>query len=157
MKRLLLLGLTISAIGCAATPVQAPAGSLRPLTFANVRSYFSDTLKFRPTEVQKRCVIFYEGEWVSPQVYNYCVIIVEASDEDLQLTFYITDDQEMNWVNEFLDSPFFTRSETVNLYRLLHREKHARGERVGRFRVDLSHWQPKHAEIIVVSFTPMPR
>ena len=154
MKRLFLLGLTIAAAGCAAVPVAAP-DTERPLTFANVRAYFSDTLKFRPTEVQKRCVIFYEGEWVSPQVYNYCVIILENSDDDLQITFYITDDQEMNWVNEFLDSPFFTPNETENLYRLLHREKHARGERVGRFGVDLSHWEPKHAQIIVVSFTPV--
>lgn len=61
MKRLFLLGLTIAATGCAAVPVAAPETE-RPLTFANVRAYFSDTLKFRPTEVQKRCVIFYEGE-----------------------------------------------------------------------------------------------
>ncbi len=111
MKRLFLFGLTIAAVGCAARPVAAPETG-RALTFANVRSYFSDTLKFRPTEVQERCVIFYEGEWVSPQVYNYCVIILENSDEDLQLTFYLTDDREMNWVTEFLDSPFFTRHET---------------------------------------------
>ncbi len=149
------LGLALLAFGCASPPVSAPAGAPRPLTFTNVRSYFSDTLRFRPTEVQKRCVIFYEGEWINPKLYNYCVIIVENSDEDLQVTFYITDDQEMNWVNEFLDSPFFTQQETENLYRLLYREKHARGERIGRFRVDLNHWEPKHAEIVVVSFTPV--
>jgi hypothetical protein len=151
-KAFFFFGLTIFFLGAApATPAEAP----RPLTFANVRSYFSDTLGFRPTEVQKRCVIFYEGEWVSAKVYNYCVIIVENSDEDLQVTFYITDDQEMNWVNEFLQSPFFTRNETENLYRLLHRERHARAEQVGRFRVDLRHWEPRHAEIIVLSFTPL--
>ena len=68
---------------------QAP----RPLTFANVRSFFSDTLRIRPTEVQKRCAIFYEGEWQNANTYNYCVIIVENSDEDLQVTFYLTDDR----------------------------------------------------------------
>lgn len=149
------LGPILLLLGCAAPPVSAPAGPPRPLSFAHVRSYFSDTLKFRPTEVQERCVIFYEGEWTSRERYNYCVIIVENSDEDLQITFYLTDDREMNWVHEFLDSPFFTRNETENLYRLLYREKHARGERVGRFRVDLSHWEPRHAQIIVVSFTPV--
>ncbi len=101
------------------------------------------------------CVIFYEGEWANANIYNYCVIIVENSDEDLQVTFYITDDREMNWVNEFLESSFFTRGESESLYRLLHREEHARGEKVGRFRVDLSHWEPRHAEIIVLSFTPL--
>jgi hypothetical protein len=105
--------------------------------------------------VQKRCAIFYEGEWTNPNVYNYCVIIVENSDADLQATFYITDDREMHWVNEFLDSEFFTRDEAQNLYRLLNRKKHARGEKVGRFRVDLSHWEPRHAEIIVLSFTSL--
>ena len=158
MKPPLRLGLTILALGAAAmtlgsTTAEAP----RPLTFANVRSFFSDTLRIRPTEVQKRCVIFYEGEWQNANTYNYCVIIVENSDEDLQLTFYLTDDREMNWVNEFLDSPFFTRSETENLFRLLNQKSHARDERVGRFRVDVSHWEPRHAEIIVFSFTPVQR
>ncbi len=37
-------------------------------------------------------------------------------DEDLQVTFYLTDDREMNRVNEFLDSKFFTRGETEDLY-----------------------------------------
>ncbi len=109
----------------------------RPLTFDNVRSFFSDTLRIRPTEVQKRCLIFYEGEWQNPKTYNYCVIIVENSDEDLQVTYYLTDDREMNWVNEFLDSPFFTRSETENLFRLLNQKRHVRAERIGRFRVDV--------------------
>ncbi len=152
MKRLALLWLTTLAFVPA---LPAASSEQRPLTFSNVRAFFSDTLRIRPTEVQKRCVIFYEGEWVNTQTYNYCVIIVENSDEDLQVTFYITDDREMNWVNEFIDGPFFTRSETESLFRLLYREKHARGERVGRFRVDVSHWEPRHAEIIVLSFTPI--
>lgn len=158
MKPPRLLGLTILALGVAtvtsgSTVVEAP----RPLTFGNVRSFFSDTLRIRPTEVQKRCAIFYEGEWANANTYNYCVIIVENSDEDLQITFYLTDDREMNWVNEFLDSPFFTRSETENLFRLLNQKGQARKERVGRFRVDASHWEPRHAEIIVFSFTPIRR
>jgi hypothetical protein len=149
--------LALAAGALAETPakswVQRPQPS--PLTFKNVISFFSDTLRFRPTEVQKRCVIFYEGEWKSANTYNYCVIIVENSDEDLQVTYYITDDSEMNWVTEFLDSPFFTRGETENLFRLLHQKRPVRDERVGRFRVDVSHWEPRHAEIIVLSFTPL--
>ena len=152
------LCLTILALGVATMAsgsilAQAP----RPLSFANVRSFFSDTLRLRPTEVQRRCVIFYEGEWRNANTYNYCVIIVENSDEDLQVTFYLTDDREMNWVNEFLDSPFFTRGETEQLFRLLNQERSARAEKIGRFRVDVSHWEPRHAEIIVFSFTPVRR
>jgi len=148
------IALTMFALLVAPLLARSPAEP-SALTFGNVRHFFSDTLHLRPTEVQKRCVIFYEGEWVNADVYNYCVIIVENSDEDLQITFYLTDDREMNWVNEFIESQFFTRSETENLYRLLHREKNARGEKVGRFRVDLSHWEPRHAEIIVLSFTSL--
>jgi erythromycin esterase-like protein len=33
--------------------------------------------------------------------------MVENSDEDIQVTFYLTDADEMNWVTEFLDSQFF--------------------------------------------------
>jgi len=150
MKRHGLIALTMLAL---ALPLHARSPA--PLTFGNVRHFFADTLHIRPTEVQKRCVIFYEGEWISPNVYNYCVIIVENSDEDLQVTFYIPNDREMNWVNEFLEGEFFTRAESENLYRLLNRGKHARGEKVGRFRVDLSHWEPRHAEIIVLSFTSL--
>ncbi len=136
----------------AAPPVTSR--ELRPLTLRNVSGFFSHTLGLRPTEIQKRCVIFYEGEWKNARDYDYCVIIVENSDEDLQVTFYLTDDREMNWVNEFLDSPFFTVGETENLFRLLHRKRPVRSEQVGRFRVDASHWAPRHAEIIVFSFTP---
>jgi len=158
VKRQALLGLTMLTLGL----VSISSGSImaeapRPLTFANVRSFFSSTLHIRPTEVQKRCAIFFEGEWQNANTYNYCVIIVENSDEDLQITFYLTDDREMNWVNEFLDSPFFTRNETENLFRLLHQKRHVRDERVDRFRVDVSHWEPRHAEIIVFSFTPVRR
>lgn len=125
----------------------------KPLTFENVRRFFSDTLRIRPKEVQKRCALFYEGEWKDANTYHYCVIIVENSDEDLQVTFYITDDREMNWVNEFLDGPFFNRKETEQLFGLLHAKTHVRGQKIGRYRVDVSHWEPRHAEIIVFSFT----
>jgi hypothetical protein len=40
--------------------------------------------------------------------------MVENSDEDVQVTFYLTDAHEMNWVTEFLDSAFFNRTETEN-------------------------------------------
>ncbi len=80
--------------------------SAMPLTFANAVSFFK-AAKFRATEVQPRCVIFFEGEWKSANVYNYGVIMVENSDEDIQVTFYLTDAHEMNWVTEFLDSQFF--------------------------------------------------
>src|SRR6266545_3875571 len=30
-----------------------------------------------------------------------------------------------------------------------------RGEKIGRFRVDFHRWQPRHAEILVFSFTPL--
>lgn len=116
------LGLTILALGATITSGSTVADAPRPLTFANVRSFFSHTLRIRPTEVQRRCLIFYEGEWQNANTYDYCVIIVENSDEDLQITYYLTDDREMNWVNEFLDSPFFTRSETENLFRLLNQK-----------------------------------
>lgn len=157
MKRFFFALTTLALPACAllATPSAARAAAIAPtpLTFANVRHFFADTVHIRPTEVQERCVIFYEGEWVSAKVYNYCVIIVENSDADLQVTFYITDDREMNWVHEFVDSEFFTRGETENLYRLLNRKKHVRGEKIGRLRVDVSHWEPRHAEIIVLSLT----
>jgi len=29
-----------------------------------------------------------------------------------------------------------------------------RGQNVGCFRVDFHHWQPRHAELLVFSFTP---
>jgi len=145
--------LTTGALAGSKAPRPAP----RPLTFENVTSFFSDTLHIRPTEVQKRCVIFYEGEWKNAKTYNYCVILVENSDEDLQVTYYITDDREMNWVTELIDSPFFTRGETENLFQLLYQKRNARGEKVDRFRVDVSRWTPRHAEIIVLSFTPLRR
>lgn len=125
-----------------------------PLTFANTVSYFKSA-KFRATEVQPRCAIFFEGEWKSANLYDYCVIMVENSDQDIQITFYLTDAHEMNWVTEFLDSQFFSRSETEKLFQLMNARSDVRGQNIGRFRVDFHHWQPRHAQLLVFSFTPL--
>lgn len=125
-----------------------------PLTFANAVAFFK-AAKFRATEVQPRCAIFFEGEWKSANVYNYGVIMVENSDEDIQVTFYLTDAHEMNWVTEFLDSQFFNRNETEKLFQLMNARSDVRGQNVGRFRVDFHHWQPRHAQLLVFSFTPI--
>jgi hypothetical protein len=130
-----------------------PAG-ITPFNYANVVS-FPKSAELRVTEVQKRCTIFFEGQWRSADVYDYCLIIVENSDEDVQVTFYLTDAHEMNWVTEFLDGPFFTRSETKRLFSLVNSERDIRGEKVERFRVDFHRLQPRHAEILVFSFTPL--
>jgi len=142
------------AFGAERTKSARPSPTKQPLTYANVVSYFKSA-QLRPTEVQKRCTIFFEGEWKSANIYNYCVIMVENSDQDIQITFYLTDANEMNWVTEFLDGPFFVRDETERLFDLVNADRNVRGERVGRFRVDFHHWQPKHAEILVFSFTPL--
>ena len=138
-------------------PVAAPANQrqrlTQPLTFENVVSFFKQA-NLRPTEVQKRCVIFFEGEWKSADIYNYGVILVENSDEDIQVTFYLTDAHEMNWVTEFLDAPFFVRAETKNLFGLINSSDEVRAKKVGRFRVDFHRWEPRHAQILVFSFTP---
>jgi hypothetical protein len=132
----------------------APAAkSATPLTFANAVSFFK-AAKLRATEVQPRCAIFFEGEWKNSNLYDYGVIIVENSDEDIQVTFYLTDAHEMNWVTEFLDSQFFNPSETEKLFQMMNAGNDVRGQNVGRFRVDFHHWQPRHAELLVFSFTP---
>jgi hypothetical protein len=100
-----------------------------------------------------RVAIFFEGEWKNSDIYDYCVVMVENSGEDIQVTFYLTDAHEMNWVTEFLDSLFFSRTETENLFQLMNSQNDVRGQNVGRFRVDFHHWQPKHADILVFSST----
>jgi hypothetical protein len=127
---------------------------VQPLTYANVVSHFK-AAHLRTTEVQKRCTIFFEGEWKNRDVYNYGLIVVENSDEDVQVTFYLTDAHEMNWVTEFLDAPFFTQSETQALFDLMNSGHEKQDERIGRFRrVDFHHWKPRHADIFVFSLTP---
>jgi hypothetical protein len=130
--------------------------TLRPLTYANVVSFFKEA-RLRATEVQKRCTVFFEGEWKNADIYNYCLIIVENSDEDIQVTFYVTDAHEMNWVSEFVDAPFFPQGETRKLFGLINSGRDVRGEKVGRFRVDFHRWEPRHAQILVFSFTPTQR
>lgn len=143
-----------SPIAPTAPAAKATNAAMTPLTYANVVPFFK-AAKFRATEVQPRCTIFFEGEWKSANVYDYCVIMVENSDEDVQVTFYLTDAHEMNWVTEFLDSGLFNRTETEKLFRLMTSNKDVRAQNVGRFRVDFHHWQPRHAEIFVFSFTPV--
>lgn len=146
------------------TSVQAPAAarekptprsaSRQAFSYSNIVAHFKRA-GFRATEAQPRCTILFEGEWRSREVYNYCLIVVENSDEDVQVTFYLTDAHEMNWVTEFLDAPFFTPAETQALFALMNRTRDTRNRRIGRFRVDYHYWEPKHAEILVFSFTPL--
>jgi hypothetical protein len=136
------------------TTSQSKAANVQPLTYANVVSQVK-AAGLRATEVQKRCTIFFEGEWKNANVYDYCFIMVENSDEDIQVTFYLTDAHEMNWVTEFLDAPFFARGETEKLFGLINSEHDVRGQKIGRFRVDFHRWEPRHAQIIVFSFTPI--
>jgi hypothetical protein len=148
--------LTATFVASGAPAARSNTAAPTPLTFVNAVSFFK-AAKFRATEVQPRCAIFYEGEWKSANLYDYCVIMVEKSDEDIQVTFYLTDAHEMNWVTEFLDSRFFSRSETDKLFQLMNSRNDVRGQSVGRFRVDFHHWQPRHAELLVFSFTPIRR
>ena len=126
------------------------------LTYASVVSHFKNA-GLRTTEVQKRCTIFFEGEWKNANVYNYALIIVENSDEDVQVTFYLTDAHEMNWLTEFLDAPFFTRNETEKMFEIVNSHRPKQTGNVGRYRVESHHWEPKHAEIFVLSFTSRQR
>ena len=77
--------------------------------------------------------------------------MVENSDQDVQVTFYLSDAHEMNWVTKFLDSPFFSRDETESLFRLMNTHHDVRRQNVGRFRVDFRHWQPRHAVILTAT------
>jgi hypothetical protein len=142
----------------AVQPVKAKpkpqTASRQPFTYGNVVTHFK-AAGLRTTEVQKRCTIFFEGKWKNANTYDYCVIMLENSDEDVQVTFYLTDAHEMNWLTEFLDAPFFSQSETQKLFGLMNSERDGRGDKVGRFRVDFHRWQPRHAEILVFSFTPL--
>src|SRR5437773_1337772 len=144
--------LTLIAFLAASTLLAAPikqkeaASNVKSLAFENVVSFFKQA-HLRPTEVQKRCTIFFEGEWKNANIYSYCVILVENSDEDIQVTFYLTDAHEMNWVSEFLDAPFLAQVETEKLFGLINSGHDVRGEKIGRFRVDFHRWQPRHAQI----------
>jgi hypothetical protein len=148
---LLLFSLNTPAFAAERKGAAQPA---KQLTYANVVSFFKSA-HLHPTEVQKRCTIFFEGEWKEANIYNYCVIMVENSDEDIQVTFYLTDAHEMNWVTEFVDGPFFASDETKKLFGLINSGDETRGKSIGRFRVDFHHWQPRHAEIFVFSLTPI--
>jgi hypothetical protein len=143
-----------SFVAAGAPAARSNTSGTTSLTFANAVAFFK-AAKFRATEVQPRCAIFFEGEWKNSNVYNYCVIMIENSDQDIQVTFYLTDAHEMNWVTEFLDSQFFNRSETEKLFQLMNARSDVRGQNVGRFRVDFHHWQPRHAQLLVFSFTPL--
>lgn len=148
------LGGALAAPSAKSIPRKKSDANVQPLTYANVIAHFK-AAELKAIEVQKRCTIFFEGEWKSAGIYDYAVIVVENSDQDIQVTFYLTDAHEMNWITEFLDAPFFARGETDKLFDLMNSDRDRRDEQVGRFRVDFHHWKPRHAEIIVFSFTPV--
>jgi hypothetical protein len=157
MRNWIISILTAIALAGSSPPAEsakrkADAATIQPLTYPSVVAFFKEA-RLRPTEVQKRCTLFFEGEWKNPNIYSYCLIMVENSDEDIQVTFYLTDAHEMNWVTEFVDAPFFAQTETQKLFELINSGHSVRGEKLGRFRVDFHKWEPRHAQILVFSFT----
>ena len=124
---MVLVGVLLVGQSASSRPVPA---KVQRLTYENVVSHFKDA-GLRATEVQKRCTVFFEGEWKNADVYNYCLIIVENSDEDIQVTFYLTDAHEMNWVTEFLDAPFFAQAETKSFSVLSIPGVMSRGKKLG--------------------------
>jgi hypothetical protein len=68
-----------SLVASGAAAAQSANAATTPLTYANAVSFFKEA-RFRATEVQPRCTIFFEGEWKNKNVYDYCVIMVENSD-----------------------------------------------------------------------------
>jgi hypothetical protein len=60
----------------------ARSATTQPFTYANVVSSFKEA-RLHATEVQPRCTIFFEGEWKNANIYNYCVIMIENSDQDI--------------------------------------------------------------------------
>ena len=154
--------LLLSAVLCGASPTPvaqaqrtttAKSTSTEQLNYQNVVSFFRESLKERPLKVHQRCAVFFEGEYTSSNIYSHSVIIIENSDEDLEITFYISDDRGMFWISEFIDSAFFNSRETQSLFQLLHQTGGDRTVRVGRFRLELTRAEPHHAKIIVFSFT----
>ena len=140
-----------SAVAAEPEKRKAERQNVQPLTYANVVSHFREA-GLRTIQVQKRCAVFFEGEFKSKNIYDYCLIVVENSDEDIQVTFYLTSGHEMNWVTEFLDAPFFAPTETQKLFGLINSRPDVRKEKIGRFLFDFHKWQPRHAQILVFSF-----
>lgn len=127
------------------------------MTFANAITFFQNSLRHQPVRVNKRCAVFYEGEWESGNIYRHSVIVVENADEDVEITVMTTDDSGVQWLREFIDSPMFEARETEQLFQLLQRGPGTHRAKVGRYRVEVDHWKPKHHLIIVFSFTPNAR
>lgn len=152
----LVLALTFFTSNACAAPPKSTArpAALRPLTFANVVAFFQEALGHPALKTDARIALFAEGEWANPNVYNHSVIFVENADEDVEITFIMSGDEGMNWVNEFFDSAFFTRSETESFFQLLNNGTGKRRAKLGRFAVEFSRWQPHHHEIVVLSLTP---
>jgi hypothetical protein len=151
---LLALALMIApSLGAFATP-SAKHSQHRPLTFANTVAFFHEALGRTPLKSDARTAVFVESEWKSRDLYNQSLIFIENADEDIEITFVMSGDEGMNWVNEFFDSTFFERAETESLFQLLNSVKGTRKANFRHFLVEISRWQPHHHEIVVLSLTP---
>lgn len=118
----------------------------RQLSYENTIGFFKETLKERPLKGASALVQFSLKASIRVQTSTATVIILENSDEDLEITFYISDDRGMFWISEFIESGFFNRSETQSLFALLHSSSGDRMTRVGRYHVELTRAEPHHAK-----------
>jgi hypothetical protein len=140
------------SLGSGSVPAAEKRPQSLPLNFNNSVAFFKETLGKQPPEVHKRCVVFYEGEWATRTRYRHSVITVEESDEDLAITFCITDDRGADWINRFVRGPFFTVAETNELSGMLAHQDHRQSGRVGRFDVEVAHIVARRTEVVVLSF-----
>jgi hypothetical protein len=143
--------LTLSS-GSGSAPAAEKHPQSLPLNFNNAVAFFKETLGKQPPEVHKRCVVFYEGEWATRTRYRHSVITVEESEEDLAITFCITDDRGADWIKRFVHGPFFTDAETNELIGMLAHRDHRQSGQVGRFDVEAAHLVARRTEVVVLSF-----
>ena len=77
---------------------------------------------------------------------------MEESEEDLAITFCITDDRGTDWINRFVHGPFFTLAETNELSGMLAHQDRKQASRVGRFDVEVGHTAARRTRVVALSF-----
>lgn len=121
-----------------------------PFSFDQVISYFDDAFERRAQRIQNNTCVYIEGNAPDESV----IMAISSRESKIVVTLITNGDWGVNYIREFFEAPFFLRSESEQLYALLHANPGARSATLGRFDVEIDLVETREWIILTAEFGP---
>ncbi len=117
------------------SPASIPAAprddAILAFSLEQVLAYFTEAFGHLPQKVRDRQYVFIDSGNVDESV----VLTVSGREDSMSVVLLATGDYGVNYIREFFEAPFFSPSESEQMYELLDRGVGVHSARIGRMRV----------------------